>query len=89
MVVSFFLYLSKELPDADRITASSSFRHNPTLVKSVYMDFVTMYNPTSSQISAPSLAPIDTSNFFFVFFWPKRFLCGQSYATTKIRLDQR
>ena len=69
--MSFSIYLSKELPDADRITASSSFRYNATLVKSVYMDFVSMYNPTSSQISAPSLAPIDTSNWFFlVIFGP-------------------
>ena len=56
-VMSFFIYLSKELPDADRITAS------PTLVKSMYLWIsLSMYNPTSWQISAPSLAPIDTSN---------------------------
>ena len=57
-----FLYLSKELPDADRITVSPSSRYNPTLVKSMFLRIsVSMNNPTSSQIIAPSLAPIDTS----------------------------
>ena len=36
-VMSFFLYLSKKLPDADRITASLSSRCNPTLVKSMFL----------------------------------------------------
>ena len=36
----FFLYLSKEIPDADCITASPPSRYNPTLVKSMFfMDF--------------------------------------------------
>ena len=62
-VISFFLYLSKELPDADRITASPSSRYNPTLEKSMLLWIsVSMFNPTSSHICAPSLAPIDTSN---------------------------
>ena len=74
----FFLYLSKELPDADRITASPSSRYNPTLVKSMFLWIsVGMYNPTSSYISAPSLAPIDTSNWFLSFLGSKRFLCGR------------
>ena len=68
--MSFFLFLSKELPDADRITASPSSRYNPTLVKSMFLWIsVSMYNPTSSQISAPSLAPIDTSNWFCDFYF--------------------
>ena len=66
MVMSFFQYLSKELPDANRITASPSTRYNPTLVKSMFLWIsVSMCHPSSSQISAPSLAPIDTSNWFF------------------------
>ena len=78
MVMSFFLCLSKKLPDADRITASPSSRYNPTLVKSTFLWIsVSMYNPTSSQISASSLAPIDTWNWFFEFFGSKRCLCGR------------
>ena len=54
-VMSLFLYLSKELPDAGRITASPSSRHNQPLVKSKFLWIsVSMYNPTSSQMSAPS-----------------------------------
>ena len=76
--MSFFLYLSKELPGADRITANPSSRYNPTLVKSMFLWIsVSMYNPTSSHISAPSLAPIDMSNWFFSFLGSKRFLCGR------------
>ena len=35
----FFPMSIQGLPDADRITASPSSRYNPTLVKSVSMDF--------------------------------------------------
>ena len=67
--MSSFINLSKELPDADGITVSPSSRYNPTLVKSMFLWIsASMYHPTSSQISAPSLAPIDTSNWFFEFF---------------------
>ena len=66
--MSFFIYLSKELPDADRITASPLSRYKPTLVKSIFLWIsASIYKPTSSQISAPSLAPIDTSNWFIEF----------------------
>ena len=74
MVMSLFLCLSKELPDADRITAIPSSRHSPTLVKSMSLWIsVSMYNPTSSQISAPSLAPIDSSNWFLQSFLVQTF----------------
>ena len=68
--MSFFLCLSKELPDSDRITASPSSRYNPTPMKSVFMDFSKYAHPTSSQISASSLALIDKSNWFLSFFCP-------------------
>ena len=49
--MSFFQYLSKELPDADRITVSPSSRYNPTLVKSMFIWIsVSMYSPTGLQI---------------------------------------
>ena len=75
-VMNIFPCLSKELPYADRITASPSSRYNPTLVKSMFLWIsLSMYNPTSSQITAPSLAPIKTSK--WLFFMSKRFLCGR------------
>ena len=44
----FFLSLSKELPDEDGITARSSSRYKPTLVKSMLLWIsVSIYNPTS------------------------------------------
>ena len=43
------------------------------LGKKVFMDFSKFFNPTSSQISAPSLAPINTSNWFFEFFGVQTF----------------
>ena len=65
---SFILNLSKELPDVDRIDDSSSYLCKPTLVKSTFQWIsISMYGH-SSQISAPSLALIDTSNYFFKVF---------------------
>ena len=49
MVLSYFLNLSKELPDLDRITASLSSRYYPTLMKSmIFFIYVSMHKPMIS-----------------------------------------
>ena len=72
--VEFFIDLSKELPDEDRITAWLSTQHRPTLVKSMYLWIsAIIYSPTSSNISVLSLTAVCTSKWFSLYklflFW--------------------
>ena len=60
--MSFFPTQPKELPNVDCITARPSSRYDHYLVNLILF-FVSgsMYNSTSSQVSAPPIVPIDTT----------------------------
>ena len=55
--MALFLSTSKEFPEVDCMTFSLSSQYEPLLVKLMFFS-VSIYNPMSSQISAPSLGHI-------------------------------